>query len=73
MKQKSNKPNAQQRYMAAYQALILEKRPELTGKFANLRIWDTLQYYYTCNAITPEIAAERILSDPSNEDADHIK
>ena len=61
------------RFMRECEQLITAKRPELTGKFSNLRIWDTLQYFYTCNGITPEIAAARILGDPSLSDANHIK
>lgn len=61
------------RFMSECERLILGRRPELAGKFPNLRIWDDLLYFWTCNGITPAIAADRVLSSLQNTSATHIK
>lgn len=60
MKKTNKTDNNKARFMVAARDLIVKAKPELTGHFTTLHIWEDLSYLYSKNW-TPENAASNIL------------
>jgi len=61
MKQKIDYKKAA--WMKETESLIIAKLPELTGKFTILKIWESLNYLYTCKNESAEVASQKIIAE----------